>query len=153
MNESAKVLTSGSRFVFWTLGPFLLICFVIFGLLAIPFYGIKEWIPALILTVLSLGCFLLFLTLLNSKRYAWAFRATTGIVAMAFTFYVIHEFFIEKESFKITFSRSESTPRNALIGFLVVGLPCFAITIFGMPKKKEISDNQSVDTTPVSTPR
>ncbi len=153
MNKPAEALTSGSRFVFWTLGPFLLFCFLVFGLLAIPAFATKEWIGASILTVLSLGCFFLFLSLLKTKKFAWAFRVVTALVAFAYSYYVIHEFFIEKEEVSISTNRAESTPWNAVLGFVVIGVPCYLITIFGMPRKKEESENQSSHTTPASAPR
>jgi len=61
----------------------------------------------------------------------WAFRALTGSIFLAYGAYLLHELALTDKPFRIAGSPSEASPRNALLGFIVIGLPCLWFTLFG----------------------
>ncbi len=121
------VAFGGSRFIFWCLAPVLLISGV-----GLPFL-LGDWTPQkVIVTAAWTACSLLAIpALYDSKRFWWAARSVTGLIVLAYAAYVIHEFSFTDDEFGLTGPRSESSPRNAILGFFVIGLPCLWYTIFG----------------------
>ena len=43
----------------------------------------------------------------------------------------IYEFFFSDTPFRLAKSRSEASPRNALLGFMIIGLPSLWYAVFG----------------------
>jgi len=120
------VAYSGSRFIFWSLAPVLILVGV-----GLPFM-IAEWNPSRVamMAALSGGCFLGVFALYDARRFWWAARGVTGIVFCAYLSYLIYEVFFSGASFGPT-RRSDASPFNSVLGFIVIGLPALWYTIFG----------------------
>ena len=128
MSRFGKTIFGGSRFIFWSTAPVLLLCAAVLPLL------VNEWDTARVLFVAAVEALLLLLTLAlyDPRRFAWATRCVTGIVFCAYLAYAVDELFLSGKPFEIVAgSRSAATPRNALMGFVVIGLPCLWYTLFG----------------------
>jgi hypothetical protein len=131
--EVGDVLFSGSRFLFWTLAPVLLL-FIVLTALFHPQWSVES---ATIIGGLDGLAILMISALYNPKRFHWAGRATTGLVFLAFLAYLIDEI-ASGDSWHFG-PRSEPSPLNALMGLLLIGMPCLRYTLLGrFGKKKEI---------------
>src|SRR4051794_8841077 len=113
MSGFGNTLFSGSRFIFWSLGPVLLL-----GGLA--FLGLAAWPPPgagltsrIGAALLGLFCLICVPVLYNPARFWVASRVVTGTVFLAYLAYFI------------------SDPLKATRGLLVIGLPCLWWTLFG----------------------
>lgn len=59
-------------------------------------------------------------------------RIVSGIVALAFGAYLVHECFLDFDGdWGWGKGRSQATPLNSILGFLVFGLPCLLYTVLG----------------------
>lgn len=126
MTRFGKTLFGGSRFIFWSLAPLLLLCAA-----ALPFF-ITRWTVAAFLGV-SLTEALLFafiLTLFDPWRFKWAARCVTAIVFCACLAYAADAIFFGGES------RDAPSPRKALSAFVAIGLPCLWYTLLGRFSRK-----------------
>jgi hypothetical protein len=133
MANFGETLFGGSPFVRWALSPFL----VLFAVL-MPFL-IPGWTPTRV--AITVGIEFMCLALLAgfwlpAKFGHWAFRILTGLVFLGYLTYLIDQFFVSEAPFKLVQARSEASPQNALLGFMVVGLPCLWYSIFGRFKLK-----------------
>ena len=95
---------------------------------------VEIWTLARVL--LLSGVELICLTLLAgfwlpSKYGHWAFRGLAGLVFLAYAAYLVHEFFFTEKPFRIAGRRSEDSPFNALLGFIIIGLPSLWYSLFG----------------------
>lgn len=117
----------GSRFIFWCLAPVLLI-----NSIATPFL-LGDWNPTkVIVTTAWCACSLLAIpAIYDARRFWWAARSVTAIIFLAYLAYVVYEFFIDKDNDTFTGRRGESNPVNAVLGFVVIGLPCLWYTLLG----------------------
>lgn len=84
----------------------------------------------------------------------------TGVVALCYRLYFIDTYFVEKRSLAPSGRRTEATPWNAVLGFVVIGIPCLWFTFQGRfsavePNNKgRASEGQEVDEkTPPTKPR
>ena len=134
MPRFGEILFSGSRFIFWALSPFLLLFAVAMPLLE------NSWTSTKVVVVCGLDAcaILLILMLFDSKRFWWAGRGVTAIVFLAFVAYLADEVHSGKP-WRFG-SRSESTPLNALVGLVIIGLPCLRYAIMGsfLPRSKVV---------------
>jgi len=78
------------------------------------------------------------------------FRCVGGGVFAAYAAYLIYEFFWSDKPFRLLESRAEASPRNALLGFVIIGLPSLWYAIFGRfalresqpePERMELDDD------------
>jgi hypothetical protein len=67
--------------------------------------------------------------LYNPKRFHWAGRGATGVVFLAFLAYLIDEI-ASGHSWHFG-HHSEPSPLNALLGILIIGVPCLRYTLIG----------------------
>tara|TARA_R110002096_G_scaffold52142_21_gene136059 strand:+ start:1114 stop:2034 length:921 start_codon:yes stop_codon:yes gene_type:complete len=131
MSRFGNTLFSASPFIRWTLIPVLFLCIILFGFIAYAGIISHDRSATVISSGLTLVCIALAMGLL-SARMSWAFRIVTGFVFAAYISYVIYEFCFNPEAeFGWLSSRGASNPRNALLGFVIIGLPCFWYTISG----------------------
>jgi uncharacterized membrane protein len=121
MSKFGKTLFSGSRFIFWSLTPVLALCAVVLPLV------VREWNATSVFWVISIEILLvtLILSLYSPVRFRWASRFVTAIVFCAYLAYVIDEIFWSGKSLMDT----EASARNAILGFIVIGLPCLWYTL------------------------
>jgi NADH:ubiquinone oxidoreductase subunit 5 (subunit L)/multisubunit Na+/H+ antiporter MnhA subunit len=54
-----------------------------------------------------------------------------GVVFLAYSAYLINEFFFADNSFQAVESRAKESPRNALLGIIFIGLPSLWFALFG----------------------
>ncbi|HWC99824.1 MAG TPA: hypothetical protein VG456_23850 [Candidatus Sulfopaludibacter sp.] len=137
--ETADVLFGGSRFLFCLLTPVLLLFIVLTAL----FHPQWSFGSVTIIGGLDVLAVLMILALYNPKRFHWAGRVATSLVFLAFLVYLIDEI-ASGHSWHFG-PRSEPSPVNALMGLLIIGVPCLRYTVLGrFGKKKEV---HSEDTT------
>lgn len=133
MPKVGDVLFGGSRFLFWTLAPVLLL-FIVLTTVLHPRWSAES---RSILFGLDLLALLMILALYNPKRFHWAGRAAMGLVFLAFAAYLIDEI-ARGDSWHFG-PRSEPTPLNALLGLLIIGVPCLRYTLLGrFGRKSEV---------------
>jgi hypothetical protein len=128
MSAFGQTLFGGSRFVRWALSPFVLLFAVVMPLL------VETW--TLKLGVMIAGMEFLCIALLAgswlpTRIGRWAFRCVAGGVFAVYAAYLIHEFFFSDTPFRLVESRGEASPRNALLGFVIIGLPSLWYALFG----------------------
>ncbi len=125
-----KALSNGaSPFMRWVLSPVLLI----FAGLSV--FQMQETVEEgrLAGTIICVG---LILACLAGVLALWGVpgmgRIVSGIIALAFGAYVVHECFLDFDGeWGWGKSRSQTTPINSILGFLVFGLPCLIYTVLG----------------------
>ncbi len=77
----------------------------------------------------------------------------TGLVALCYVLYFIDTYFVEKQPLAPSARRSEATPWNAIMGFLVIGIPCLWFTIRGRFSADEPLDEVADATKEADEPR
>jgi len=128
MPNFGETLFGGSAFVRWTLTPFVLLFAFLMPLM------IPGWTPTRV--ALTAGIELMCLALLAGfwlpARFGhWAFRGLAGLVFLFYSIYLVNQVFFGDAPFKLIEGRAGASPRNALLGFIVIGLPCFWFALFG----------------------
>jgi hypothetical protein len=118
-----------SGFVKWSLSPVLLLFAVLFSFQTSA--CLKEGNSA----GLVIGCALVVLSiagLLALWGVKHAGRIVTGLIGFGYAAYLIHECFVDFDgNWGWRSKRSETTPVNSILGFVIIGLPCLIYTIFG----------------------
>ena len=117
----------GSRFIFWSLTPFL-IGFAI----GVPLM-IEGWKPSMVIFVVAMEIPILCLVLglYDPTRFRWALRVTTGMVFALYLWYLVDMWVLSDKEFKLFVSRSEASPINALLGFVIIGIPSLIFSLKG----------------------
>jgi hypothetical protein len=128
MPNFGETLFGGSAFVRWTLTPAVFLFAVL-----MPFL-IPSWTPTTV--AITVGIEIMCLALiagfwLPARLGRWALRVLAGLVFLAYFIYLIYEFLFSEAPFKIFEARGKASPRNALLGFIVIGLPCLWYSLFG----------------------
>jgi hypothetical protein len=128
MANFGETLFGGSPFVRWTLTPFVLLFAVLLPFL-IP--GLTP--TAVAITVgIEIMCLALIAGFWLPARFGrWALRVLAGLVFAADFIYLVYEFLFSDTPFKLVEARAKASPRNALLGFMVIGLPCLWYSLFG----------------------
>ena len=127
MSNFGKTLFSGSRLIFRSLAPFLLL-FAIVMPLVVDHWTLRSIVVMFAMEVCTL---LLVLGLFDPQRFDWAFRGVTAIVFLAYLAYFIDEFCFSDQSFSWSGRRSDTSPRNAFFGFIFIGAPSLWYTLTG----------------------
>ncbi|HBC88800.1 MAG TPA: hypothetical protein DCZ94_17800 [Lentisphaeria bacterium] len=127
MSEFGKALFGGSRFVFWSLSPMILLFLV-----TLPFL-IPKWNVGIVIIMVALSIIGIFLILgmFNPSRFGWAFRVVSATVFLAYVAYALSELAENDWMLKKPKSRGEANPVNALIGLVIIGGPALMYTILG----------------------
>jgi hypothetical protein len=123
-----ETLFGGSAFGRWTLTPFVLLCAIVMPL-AMRDLTIGQLALAILIELALLS--LLAGLWLPPKMGRLAFRVLSGLVFAAYAAYLIYEFFFSGKAIAVPGSRAEAAPINALLGFLVIGVPAFKFAVFG----------------------
>lgn len=147
--QFGETLFGGSRFVRWSLTPILL-TFVS----TLPFLVSKwTWEGVTLMAGLEIaGIALLAAYWLPAKYGRIAFRIATSFVFLGYALYLIDEVSFSETPLKLAGSRAESSPRNAVLGFVTIGLPCLWYSIFGRFsfRKPDLSDNSQPESSYVA---
>ena len=120
-------LFSGSRFIFWSLTPFLLGFVVSMPLM------IEKWNLSIIILVIAMEipALCLALGLYDTIRFRWALRIATGMVFAIYSWYLVDMWVLSDKEFKLIVSRSEASPMTSLLGFVIIGIPSLIFTLKG----------------------
>jgi hypothetical protein len=126
--QKKRPMFGASGFVRWSLSPLVLLFAIVMPL------AIEEWTATRI--VLIAGLELMSLALLAGFWLPahighWAFRGLAGLIFLAYAGYLLREFFFTDHEFKVFQNRGEASPRNALLGFIVIGLPSLIYAVLG----------------------
>jgi hypothetical protein len=125
VSQFGKTLFSGSRFIFWTLAPFLIL-FAILTPLSITGWNATR---VVLIIVLDAAALLLVVGLYNTKRFWWALRGVTAIVFFAYLGYLIDELIYGHITLKGLLSGD--SPLEVIRTFVGVGIPCVLYTLMG----------------------
>ena len=146
MSIWGETLFGNSKFIRWTLSPLVML----FAIL-MPFlinFCIEKW--TITATIIMLGLELMCIALLMgfwlpSKIGRWAFRGLSCLIFLTYASYLIYEFFFSDTPFRLIENSGEASPRNALLGFIVIGLPCLWYSIFGRFTLKPSPEELEID--------
>jgi hypothetical protein len=117
-----------SRFVRWALTPLLVVFVVAMPALqqdwtsrSVAILGILEFMSAALLAGLWLP-----------SRYGhWAFRALAACIFFQYLSYFVDEWFFGGHPLKLIESLGQPSPRNALLGLMIFGLPGLRYAVVG----------------------
>jgi hypothetical protein len=120
-------LFNGSSFIFRALAIPLLLFAIGMPLL------VQRWTPSVVMLVGSLvaAALLLLLALANPRRFRWAGRVVCGMVFAGYAEYAVDEWFFSDTPFRLFESRTATSPRNALLGLVLIGLPALIYALTG----------------------
>jgi hypothetical protein len=113
----------GSRFLFIVLAPCLLASIPIVPYMAWNFGGGKL-VPMIISSFVSFACLCGLLVSINWRRFTWLLTIFALAVPICYVWYFCDEYFVRHVAFEPSTSRSDQTPWNAMMGFIVFGVPC-----------------------------
>jgi hypothetical protein len=121
-----ETLFSGSRVIFWAIVPAVVITMLLVSMQA-------DWTPARAATVaaLDLGGILFILALYNPVRFHWAARVLCAEVFLLYVAYLIHEWVFSTHPFRFAQSTAAASPRNSLLGFVIIGIPSLLYALTG----------------------
>ena len=128
MSDFGHTLFGGGRFVRVVLTPFVLLFAVVMPL------AIEKWTPAAVavMVVMEFMCVALLIGFWLPSRFGhWAFRGLAGLVFLSYSAYLIYEFFFADVPFRVSLLHGEASPFNALLGFIIIGLPSLWYLLFG----------------------
>lgn len=142
MSAFGQTLFGGSQFVRWTLSPLV----ILFALL-MPFL-VEGW--TLTRVVVFAGIEFLCLALLVGfwlpvRVGRWAFRCVCGGVFLAYAVYVMNQLLFSDAPFRLFESRAVTSPRNAVLGLVIIGLPSLWYALFGrFTRRKPVPGSEIV---------
>ena len=128
LRNFGATLFGGSGFIRWSLSPFILLFAVFMPLL------IEDWNPVRIalIGVTEYMCLALLAGFWLPAKYGrWAFRGLAGAVFLCYASYLVHEFVFTEKPFRFFERRSAASPGNALLGFIIIGLPSLWYVVTG----------------------
>ena len=116
---------SGSRSFRWSLVP-VLVAFAV--VLVVELEGVSP--VGVAVSLLLAGISLLYAAALAwPRRFLWARRMVALSVFLAYVAYLVVEWIVEDQPLAVPRRRSESSPGNALVGLIVIGLPALAYAL------------------------
>ena len=131
MSRFGNTLFSGNRFIFWSLGPVLLVSGLTFVGLAVWVFPSGGQVSRLGTTLIGLFCLLCVPVLYDPTKFWLAGRVVTAVVFLSYLWYCISEWVWHSDAIGLVKPRGMPTPLNATLGLLVIGLPCLWWTLFG----------------------
>ncbi|MCX6850242.1 MAG: SMI1/KNR4 family protein [Verrucomicrobia bacterium] len=141
MSTFGNTLFGGSRFIRWTLTPFLILT-----ALLMPLAGQKAEISG-VLILIGLEVVLVALLAglwLPAAFGRWCFRLVTAAVFSACLAFMISGFYVSKQSSTAARRVNKQSPYEGLPAFLFIGLPCLWYTLTGrFSLRPEASQEQS----------
>ena len=123
-----EVLFGGSRFVFWTIAPAVALALVVVNTMPMV-----EWTPAraAIMAGIDVTGLSFVIALYDPVRFRWAGRLVCAEVFLAYLAYLVHEWVFSEHPFRLAEARSDASPRNALLGFFIIGVPSLMYALTG----------------------
>jgi hypothetical protein len=140
----------GSRIFFWLVMPWVLLGIAAFILVAKDAFEDGKNMTGMLASYFSFLCTIGMYAMVSPKHGLACGRIIAGSVALIYVAYFADTYFIEGQSLMPTGRKSDSTPFNAILGFIAIGFPCAQFAITGVPfwglwRKKE--PNQSLQKT------
>lgn len=123
----------GSRVVFWFVAPWVLLGLVAFIFVAKGSFESGETVAGLLASYCAALCVIGLYAMLAPRHGLIVGRVIAGTLALAYVGYFVLTCFIEGQPFRFTTQRSQATPFNAVLGFIVIGLPCAHFALTGRP--------------------
>lgn len=123
------------RPMFWLVLPLLLAFAVLMPLC------IEPWTIGRVVIMAGIELAVIFM-LLGLFGFGWAFRALGGLIFLAYSSYLVSEFVFSDQSFTLHGRRSNASPGNALLGFVLIGLPALWFAIMGRRSHPEPSGEE-----------
>jgi hypothetical protein len=146
MSKFGRTLFGGGGFIRWALSPFVVLFAVLMPLC------IDEWTfgRVVLMTGMELMCFCLLAGFWLPPRIGFfAFRVLAGLVFLAYAAYLVDEFVFSKKPFTVTGRRSDASPFNALLGFILIGGPSLMFAVLGRfsfhPPPKPGADEHTIE--------
>jgi len=129
MEELNKDKSFTVRLLLWLLS----LSFVYISVSLLAFLGREGWdLDEIVFqTGITLITFGMLVYTASPKRFAWGLRLITFVIFLAFLGYLFNQFIIQQSSFNVAMSRTSPTPFNALLGFLIIGIPCLMYSLWG----------------------
>jgi hypothetical protein len=125
-------------FFFWALAPWLVVFIVVMGFMI----DTSDPRRFALLVALELLAILVLLGLWDAQRFWWAWRGVGALVLLSYVAYLISMLIEEWGAIKVPKHRGESTLVNALIGFVLLGLPGLWYALFGRLTLREEQPRQ-----------
>lgn len=127
MSLFGKTLFGGSRFVFWSLAPAILLTLI--GLTCL--LGKRDVTAVVVLAALWVMGLSLILGMADPVRFDWAFRIFSAMIFLTYVWYLVSE--VREKGWRLNWhhSRGEADTLNALVGLFVVGMPALVYAVFG----------------------
>ena len=121
-------------FIRWTLIPALLLFAI-----SVPLM-MDEWTLGRTLVVIGLsGAAVLYAGALAwPRRLRWAGRAVAGMVFVFYAIYAIDQWFFSDAPFRLAEVKSNASPRNALLGLLIIGVPALIYALRGRTTASDV---------------
>lgn len=91
------------------------------------------------ITVATAG---LVIATVSPRRGRWGLKLVTAVIATTYVWYALDQLLVADTAFDPTVSHAEPNPYTALVGFLIIGLPCLRYTFRGMFSANAISGEQ-----------
>jgi hypothetical protein len=113
-----RTLYSGSKFLFWTIAPFLLLFMLAIGVLVSDWTSRRGFISILLIGAAAL----LLLKLYDPGRFYLAGRVLAGLVALAYIWYLVAELAAEGVA-SLSPRSGGASAFKAILGLLVIGIP------------------------------
>lgn len=121
--------SKASPFMRWCLSPFLLLFAAVFSIPLRESMDVGDPIPIIIVSLLIILCIAGFLALWGVPFVG---RLAAGIIAFACGWYVVDQCIVNfSGDWGFGGRRSQASPINSILGFIVFGLPCLVYCIFG----------------------
>lgn len=148
MNLFGKTLFSGSRFIFWSLAPFLILFAIAMPLTTVD-WNIKR---AILVVVIDLVALLLTLGLYNTTRFWWALRGVTTIVFLACVAYLLDHLIHLPNTITLAGIVNGEQPWRSLGAFLSIGMPCLVYSATGRFSWRQPPHNSLKSSQPSTSP-
>ena len=136
MSKFGNTLFSGSPFIYWTLAPILLFSGAFLSFVVEDRLSVRG----LMVIWLQIAIIMLVLVLTDPKRFHWAARCLTGMIFLSYTGYLVNQVW-GREQLMTVAGRSESSPLNAIMGLVVIGLPCLWYTVKGRFERRGLTED------------
>jgi hypothetical protein len=120
-------------FLRWTLVP-VLVLFAISTPTLVRSWTVERAVLAGGMSAVAL-CYAA--TLIWPRRLRWGGRVVAGAVFATYVAYAVHEWFFSGNTFRLAEPRSAASPRNSLLGLLIIGMPCLIYAIRGSRDRAE----------------
>jgi len=93
---------------------------------------LSDWTPVRVVLAAawSAGCLAAIFALYDARRFPWAARTVTAVIFLAYLGYLIDQVVFSDKPLAPT-RRSEASPWNSILGFIIIGLPALWYTVLG----------------------